>query len=205
MLCSKSVVRNGVLYLLLGSLCGFLGCSKPDTNQASGGQTQLPPDKDKDKDRDHGGEKKFSPPGTCNDPGTCSANNRCPDSGTCTVIVAMDGGSATATIKDKTPLDSEQPYICASPGTPIVWQPAADGQQFIGDFGPSSPWSSRHNYVAGSSTTPDNETTSNSLGCYKYKLEVCNTVCLSPKPCALQCGSKDPIVIIGQDPKHASQ
>jgi hypothetical protein len=197
---SKNVLRNAGLYLLLGSLCAFIGCSKPETNQGSTTQTQASPDRDKD----HGGEKKFTAPGTCSDPGNCDSNNTCPVSGTCTVIVVNNNGTATATIQGKTPTAGEQPYVCATSGTQIAWQTGAGGQQFIGDFGPSSPWTSVRNYIVGNSSTPDTETAGSAAGCYKYNLTVCNMVCAVPnKPCALQCGITDPIVIIGQDPKNA--
>jgi hypothetical protein len=205
---SKKVLTNVLYCLLLGSLCVSLACSKPQKDQVSTASTQADSNKDKDRDRDrdrdHDGRLKFIPIGVCDDPGNCKQTNTCPASGTCTVIVANNSGVATATIQGQTPNASEQPYVCASAGTQIVWQSAA-GAQFIGDFGGSSPWSSVHNYIVGNSTASDTETAGNRVGCYKYRLEVCNMLCSGtpPQPCSLQCGvSPDPIIIIGQDPRH---
>jgi hypothetical protein len=191
------IVRRTAFWLLLGGLCGSISCSQ-----------------EKPKEDQRGPIKVMAVPGACSDDySNCDNTNSCSTKGSaCTIQVDIDTSnySATATLQNMSPGPKKQPYICIQSGTNVTWVAAKSGQQFSGDFGANSPWTSGKAYVAGNSIgagTPgkgaDQEIANNVSGgttkCYKYDLIVCPTTCNTAN-CNLQCGVHDPTVIIGGDP-----
>lgn len=188
----KLFLKLAVLTVALACISSLSACQKPQGVAEGPGGGGPPPKK--------------ATIGACSltwSDANCDDSNQCL-SGTCTVNVVANGGSATAKIQGKNPVSPKDKIICVKSGTSpasLQWQspPASVGgtpNQFVGDFGGISPWQSARAFVVGGGSTSDTETAASSATkCFKYDLFVCNSATSTGS--TVSCGMDDPIIIVG--------
>src|SRR6516225_7437177 len=115
-------------------------------------------------------------PGPCSDPPTlCISTNRCAPgtATTCTVTLAKNGGSATAT-PDLAGVSANN-LFCLAPNKVLKFKTVGGSKTFIVTFSASHPPSpSVTGPLRGSSSNPVSITPT-VKACYKYSIEVCES------------------------------
>lgn len=181
------------LGLIIVLAFAFQGCEKQAT----------PPD------NDLGGGKKTLAFPACNlkrTASSCPVSNICKGP-SCAIDVSADKTGGVTVKLNNTTLTDNKAVVCVDQGATITWS-TDNNFNFLGDFGQDTPFVSATAFSALTYFTGDGGSTANSTPhpykgtttqadkCYDYNLKVCPYP-QNPSYTPVQCGERDPIVIVG--------